>query len=127
MRWTQQAYRVSERRAIGVVGIKRSTHRYVSNARDQSALRLRLRELAALHVRYGYRRLTVLLRREGWPVNAKRVYRLYCEEGLIVRMKQRKKIASRQRLPQPVATRPNNAGRWILSVTSWPITDHSVF
>ena len=49
------------------------------------ALRLRLRELAGSRVRYGYRRLTVLLRREGWAVNAKRVYRLYRQEGLQVR------------------------------------------
>ena len=49
------------------------------------ALRLRLRELAGSRVRYGYRRLTILLRREGWAVNAKRVYRLYRQEGLQVR------------------------------------------
>ena len=50
----------------------------------QERLRHRLREQAATHVRYGYRRLTVLLRREGWPVNAKRVYRLYDGENLKV-------------------------------------------
>ena len=44
---------------------------------QQEALRLRLRELAGVRTRYGYRRLTILLRREGWKVNAKRVYRLY--------------------------------------------------
>ena len=55
---------------------------YTSNRPLQEALRLRLRELAATHVRYGYRRLTVLLRREGWMVNAKRVYRLYDQENL---------------------------------------------
>lgn len=42
---------------------------------------MRLRELAASRVRFGYRRLTVLLRREGWQVNAKRIYRLYTDEG----------------------------------------------
>ncbi len=55
--------------------------RYRSRRPLQEALRLRLRELAATHVRYGYRRLTVLLRREGWAVNAKRVYRLYERRG----------------------------------------------
>ena len=49
--------------------------------------------MASSHVRYGYRRLTVLLRREGWKVNAKRIYRLYSEEQLIVRTKQRRKMA----------------------------------
>ena len=56
--------------------------------------------MAATHVRYGYRRLTVLLRREGWKVNAKRIYRLYDEENLKVRSVERKKIARRQRVPQ---------------------------
>ena len=125
MRWTQQAYKVSERRAIRVIGIKRSTHRYESKAKDQSALCLRLREVAALHVRYGYRRLTVLLRREGWPVNAKRVYRLYKQEGLIVRTKQRKKIARRERLPQPMATRPNQC--WSMDFVSDKLVDGRSF
>ena len=70
-------------------------------------LRRRLRELAGTYVRYGYRRLTVLLRREGWPVNAKRIYRLYREEELIVRIKQRRKIARRQRVGTSVATHAN--------------------
>lgn len=48
---------------------------------------MRLRDLAAVRVRYGYRRLHVLLRREGWPVNHKRVHRLYIEEGLSIRTK----------------------------------------
>ena len=55
------------------------------DADRQEALRQRLRELAAVRVRFGYRRLTVLLKREGWRVNAKRIYRLYCDEGLTVR------------------------------------------
>ena len=71
---------------------------------------MRLRELAANRVPYGYRRLTVLLKREGWKVNAKRIYRLYTEEGLIVRTKHRKKLASRNRVAAPVAMAPNQ--RW---------------
>jgi transposase InsO family protein len=53
---------------------------------------MRLHQLAASRVRFGYRRLTVMLRREGWQVNAKRIYRLYTEDGLAVRTKVRKKI-----------------------------------
>lgn len=60
----------------------RSTVRYVSLRPVQQALRHRLRELAEVRVVYGYRRLHVLLRREGGAVNAKRVYRIYKEEGL---------------------------------------------
>ena len=58
------------------------TLRYKSRKVFEEVLRRRLREMAGTHVRYGYRRLTVLLRREGWKVNAKRIYRLYREEGL---------------------------------------------
>jgi len=77
------AYRVSERRACGTCGFSRASQRYRSVADPQDELRLRLKELAASRVRYGYRRLHVLLRREGWSVNHKRVYRLYRLEGLV--------------------------------------------
>jgi putative transposase len=83
-RWTQEAYRISERHAVRLVGLAIGTLRYRSRKVFDEVLRHRLRELAATHVRYRYRRLTVLLRREGWHVNAKRIYRLYTEEGLIV-------------------------------------------
>ena len=66
-------------------------------------------------MRYGYRRLTVLLRREGWQVNAKRIYRLYREEELIVRTKQRRKMARRQPVPIGVAAATRTSvGAWIL-------------
>ena len=55
--------------------------RYQGHRDPQDALRMRVREVAASRVRFGYRRLTVLLRREGWRVNAKRIYRLYTENG----------------------------------------------
>src|ERR1043165_6642635 len=77
----RRAYGLSERRACGLMGITRWSNRYQSRREPQLELRMRLRELAASRVRYGYRRLTVLLRREGREVNAKRVYRLYREEG----------------------------------------------
>jgi putative transposase len=61
---------------------------------------MRLRELATVRVRFGYRRLHVLLQREGWVVNHKRVYRIYGEENLMVRTKKRRKIAGQARMPQ---------------------------
>ena len=83
--------------------------------RFDAVLRQRLCEMAATHVRYGYRRLTVLLRREGWKVNAKRIYRLYREEQLIVRTKQRRKMARRQRGPIAASRRDRTSvGAWIL-------------
>ncbi len=93
---------MSERRACDVLRIGRSSLRYHSRARDQIALRMRLRDLAATRVRYGYRRLHVLLQREGWHVNHKRVYRLYRLEGLGLRLKQRRKRVSAVRVMAPV-------------------------
>jgi putative transposase len=83
--WAQQAHDLSQRRAAGLIPVDRATLRYEHHRDPQDALRVRLRELAGSRVRYGYRRLTVMLKREGWEVNAKRIYRLYTEEGLIVR------------------------------------------
>jgi len=71
---------------------------------------MRLRDLAASRRRFGYRRLCVLLRREGWKVNHKRVYRIYREEGLEVRTKKRRKRPSHLRLVMPPAEGPNE--RW---------------
>lgn len=87
---------LSERRACGLVCVSRMTMRYVSR-RDDSAIRARLRELAVLRRRWGYRKLRVLLLREGMVVNHKRVERIYREEGLSARKRRR---VSRQRLVQ---------------------------
>jgi putative transposase len=84
----------------------RASLRYQGHRDPQEALRMRLRELAASWVRFGYRRLTVLLRRDGWRVNAKRIYRLYTEEGLMVRTKVRVRAARRNHVPQAVADQP---------------------
>ncbi len=101
------------------------TLRYRSRKVFDEVLRHRLRELAATHVRYGYRRLTVLLRREGWHVNAKRIYRLYTEEGLIVRTKQRRKIARRQRVATPMATGADQC--WSMDFVSDKLADGRSF
>jgi putative transposase len=114
-------FRVSERRACRLTGVARSSYRYRSVAADQTPLRLRLRDLAATRVRYGYRRLHILLRREGWRVNHKRVYRLYREEGLGIRVKRRKKLASAPRVLPPPATRPQE--RWSLDFLSDSLAD----
>ena len=65
VRFFRAGFRVGERRACRVAGVPRSSRRYRSQAAGQTALRLRLRDLAAARVRYGYRRLHILLRREG--------------------------------------------------------------
>ena len=109
-RYLVEAYQVSERRSCRALPFHRSTVRYQSRARDQTPIRIRLRDLAASRVRYGYRRLHVLLRREGWKVNHKRIWRLYKEEGLEVRTKKRRKRVSALRVVLPAATAPNE--RW---------------
>ena len=101
---------ISERRACRLVGVHRWTYRYRGIRRDEGALRERLKELAHRWPRFGYRRLAVLLRREGYAVNHKKIFRLYTAEDLKVRRK-RKKIRSRVRTaPLAVPGRPNE--RW---------------
>ena len=127
--WAEEAHQLSQRRASRLIPVDRMTLRYEHHRDPQEALRVRLRELAGSRVRYGYRRLTVLLKREGWEVNAKRIYRIYTEEGLIVRTQKRKQRAQRQRVPLGQAARPNHKwsmdfvlqrlpdGRWIRVLT----------
>ena len=119
--YVRAGFRVSERRACRVATVPRSSYRYRSVAADQTVLRLRLRDLAATRVRYGYRRLHVLLRREGWQVNHKRVYRLYREEGLGIRVKRRKKLTSAPRMLPPPARRPHE--RWSLDFLADSLVD----
>jgi len=80
-------------------------------------LRLRIKELAAARVRYGYQRIYILLCREGWKVNHKRVYRLYCEEGLHLRSKRpKRRINAAHRANCLVATRANES--WSMDFVS---------
>ena len=89
---------LSERRACRLVKIHRSVARYKPRREAPTELLTRLRELASERRRYGYRRLAVLLRREGFVVNHKKVYRLYRDEGLAVRRRKRKKLAGAERV-----------------------------
>jgi putative transposase len=92
-------------RACGLARLSRSLYRYRSRRPDCAALRERLMAIAAEKRRYGYRRVYLRLRREGWAVNRKRVYRLYREAGLAVRRRKRKRIGpfERKPLPKPLA------------------------
>lgn len=108
-------YRRSERQACQLAGMSRSSCRYEAQRRDEDALRKRLRELAAERRRFGYRRLTVLLRREGRTVNPKRVYRLYREEGLAVRRRKRKRVAVAARTPLALPVRADEV--WTMDFT----------
>ena len=121
VREVRQAHQLSGWRACGLFGITRWSNRYQSRRNPQTGLRMLLRELAGSRTRYGYRRLTVLLQREGWVVNAKRVYRLYRAEALEVRTKESAKRAAQVRVPLPGATRPNQ--RWSMDFVSDRLAD----
>ena len=112
-----QTLGVSERRACQVVEVGRSTVRYEPHARDNEPVIRRMRELAQKWKRYGYRRLAVLLRREGMTINAKRVYRLYRQEGLTVRRRRRRKVVSRPRGEGLAALMQRNE-RWSMDFVS---------
>jgi len=101
------AHGVSERRACAGLGFARSTQRYKSR-RNDGALRSRLRSLACERRRFGYRRLAILLRREGHTANLKKIYRLYREEGLTVKRRKGRKRAIGTRSPLP---RPDSVGQ----------------
>jgi len=101
-------YEVSERRACRVIRLSRATIRYRSIRPPQDALHKRIREIAQVRIRSGYKRIHVLFRRKGIHVNHKRIYRLYCEEGLQLRTKRpRQYMSAAHRREQIKATQPN--------------------
>jgi putative transposase len=115
--YVEVEYQMSERHACRLMGLGRSTNRYrARKAERDSELRTRLKELAARRMRFGYRRLTAMLLREGMPANHKRVYRLYCEEGLAMRIRQRRRIRWNGVVTSPAATRANE--RWSMDFVS---------
>ncbi len=107
----------SERRACRLIRLHRSTSRYARQRGEDKELRLRLRTWAARHPRWGYRFLHWAVCQDGFVVNRKRVYRLYCEEGLRIRRRgRRKQIAAAPREKLDAPTRPNQ--RWSMDFMS---------
>lgn len=100
----------SQRHACKLVGIEPKTYRYVSRRPDDAPVRQRLRELALERRRFGYRRLHILLRREGIILNGKKLYRLYREERLMVRKRGGRKRAIGTRAPMAIPQGANQ--RW---------------
>ena len=99
---------ISERRACCLVGISRSSARYRAKARDDSELVARLKAIAKTHPRYGYRRATIMLRRQGLAVNHKRVRRLWVQAHLSLPARRRKKKRSRTGSVPVMATHPGH-------------------
>ena len=92
---------MGKRRACNVIGLSRSSYHY-RPSKDDRVLTARIHEIAATRVRYGYERIYILLRREGWHVNHKRVYRIYCKEGLNLRSKRpRRSVVAAHRIQRP--------------------------
>ncbi len=119
-------YGISERRACRLVQLPRSVFRYRSVMDPQLALRQRMRELAHSRVRYGYRRIHVLLRREGFRLGKNQAYRLYCEEALQLRSKlpkRRKMVVTRR--DRYVPRRTNQA--WSMDFVSDQLTNGERF
>lgn len=87
--FVRTCFKVFVRRACRAISVCRATYHYRSVGADQAVLRKRIREIAETRARHGYRRVHIVLRREGWPVNVKRVRRLYCPEGLQMRINRR--------------------------------------
>jgi putative transposase len=108
-------------RACGLVQISRSLYRYQRRRPDCAELRERIGEIAALKRRYGYRRIHIKLRREGWRVNRKLTYRLYREAGLAVRRRKRKRIGPFERKPLPKPQVANDS--WSMDFMSDGLAD----
>jgi putative transposase len=112
---------VSQRRAYAALAVDRSSVRYVSRRVDDAELRTRIRGIASERRRFGYRRVHVLLQREGVPVNHRKLRRLYAEEKLQVKRRGGRKRALGTRRPMTVPDAPNR--RWSLDFASDGFTD----
>ena len=126
IRHYQTAFGLSERRTCRAMGFGRASHRYRARRDPAVPLRMRLKELATSRVRYGYRRLHVLLQREGWRANHKRIYRLYSEEGLSIRTRSpRRRRACRYRSGRSEADAMNEV--WAMDFVSDRLFDDRSF
>jgi putative transposase len=108
VKYLEKSYQVTQRRACEALLFTRSTYYYKSKRDGQAILRMRTRDIAAVRVRYGYKMIHVLLKREGRQINHKQVYRLYCEEGLNLRKttRKRKPPGAALRIPRQQAEMP---------------------
>jgi len=116
VRWAIQEKGYTQRRACRMVGLEPKTYRYATKRPDDAVLRQRLKDLASQRRRFGYRRLHLLLRREGLVLNHKKLYRLYREEKLMVRKRGGRKRALGTRAPMAIPQGRNQ--RWSLDFVS---------
>lgn len=121
MSWAIDEKDYSQRRACRLVGVAPKVFRYRTRRVDDGALRARLKALAAERRRFGYRRLHLMLKREGTTVNHKKLFRLYREEKLVVRKRGGRKRALGTRAPMTIPQGANQ--RWSLDFVSDAIAD----
>jgi len=119
--WAIKEKRYSQAKACGLTGIDPKTYRYRSTRSGDEALRKRLHELASERRRFGYRRLHLLLAREGVHINHKKLYRIYKEERLTVRKRSGRKRAVGTRRPMTIPQGRNQ--RWSLDFVSDVLND----
>jgi len=119
--WAIEMKNYSQRRACALVGMAPRVFRYQSSRPDDASLRQRLKELSSERRRFGYRRLHLLLKREGVEVNWKKLYRIYKEERLTVRKRGGRKRALGKRAPMAIPQDPNQ--RWSLDFVSDTLVD----
>lgn len=126
VKYLQDHYGITQRRACRLMKLHRSVFRYASQMNPKLELRQRMRDLAHSRVRFGYRRIHVLLRREGWRLGRDQVYRLYCQEALQLRgklPKRRKMVVTRRE--KYVPRRTNQA--WSMDFVSDQLTNGERF
>lgn len=121
MNWAIEEKSYSQRRACTLIGLDPKTYRYASRRSDDVELRARLKALASERRRFGYRRLHILLKREGIALNHKKLFRLYREERLTVRRRGGRKRALGTRAPMTLPQDPNQ--RWSLDFVSDTLVD----
>ena len=121
MTWAIEEKGYSQRRACRLVGLEPKTYRYASTRPDDASVRARLKAMAAERRRFDYRRLHILLRREGVALNHKKLFRLYREEKLTVRRRGGRKRALGTRAPMTMPQEPNQ--RWSLDFVSDTLVD----
>ncbi|MGH8055660.1 MAG: IS3 family transposase [Candidatus Entotheonellia bacterium] len=114
-------FAIGVRRACGLLRFNRASWYYQPHPREDRAIRGRICEIAQARPRFGFQRIHVLLRREGWVVNKKRVHRIYREEGLTVRLHRRRKRASHLRIIPPRPSQLNE--RWSMDFVADTLLD----
>ncbi|WP_407940893.1 IS3 family transposase [Mesobaculum littorinae] len=119
--WAMTEKGYSQRRACALAGIDPRVYRRQPTRPEDGELRQRLRDLSGERRRFGYRRLYILLRREGWALNWKKLYRIYREEGLTVPKRGGRKRALGTRAPMAIPQAPNQ--RWSLDFVSDSLSD----